>query len=193
MKKKIIFTAVLTFGLILASSQLSFASGHKSSCSKCEAKEQACKITKLKKTLKTLWKHEESMGITQEQMEKIKDIKHKAVKEMIQLTADKDIIYVDLKSAMWKEKINVSEINKLIDQKYAVKVKLAKKYVKAIGDVQDVLTEEQRAHWMEIAKAKKKGWSSCSKCEKGSKGGGKYCPITGKKMSHKGSMKGSMK
>ena len=166
--KKLLLSGILITGLIVANPAGVFADSHqRSSCAKCEAKTKKCKISRLKKKVKQLWFNKEALGIAEKQLEKIKDIKHAAIKELIRLKADKDIVKVDLKSAMWDESIDVGAVNKLIDAKYAAKTKAAKTYVKALRDIQKVLSKEQRAKWKEMSiKAKLAG--------------GKICPITGK-------------
>jgi len=184
--KKLLITSLVVTGLLLSSSVVVQAcSKDKGKCSKCAEKTQKCKITKLKKKVKPLWIHKDSLGITEDQLNKIKDIKHKAIKKMIQLHADKDIVMIDLDSAMRAESINVNVVNKLIDSKYVSKKKTAKTYVKAISDIQKVLTEGQRAQWKKMALKEKFGRSKCSKCANSS--GDKICPITGKLFSESGS------
>lgn len=145
---------------------------------------------------KMLYWHRDSLKITEEQMDQIKDIKKAATKKLIKLRADKDIVKVDLKSEMWEEMIDVDRVNDLIEQKYSIKTTTSKVYVQAVADIQQVLNEEQRKMAKHIAIQKKMGHghshakSCCGKCGGGS---GKVCPITGKPLDGKGSMKGSMK
>ncbi len=165
-----------------------------SSCS--QGKASKCKITKLKKMTKMLYWHKDALEITDDQMDQIKSVKHTAIKTLIKLRADKDIVKVDLKSEMWEDMIDVDRVNDLIDQKYAIKTSASKVYVKAIADILKILNEDQRKMVKKIAKHKKMGKSCgtsscCGKC--GSGGAGKVCPITGKPLDGKGSMKGSMK
>jgi Spy/CpxP family protein refolding chaperone len=189
--KKILMAGVLITGLIMANPAVVLAcSQQKTQCAKCEAKAQQCKISELKKKVKPLWIHKDVLSIKEDQLNKIKDIKHKAIKELIQLNADKEIVMVDLESAMRGDSIDVNSINKLIDTKYAAKNKTAKTYVKAIGDIQKVLTKEQRAQWGEISVKSKLSEEKCAKCASSD---GKICPLTGKSLDGKGSPKGSMK
>lgn len=195
--KKILVTGLIVLGLIVASPGVTLA------CSQCLQqksqytgwgdKAQKCKISKLKKKVGVLWVHKEKLGLKEKQLNKIKDIKHKAIKEMIQLEADKEIVALDLKSEMWNKSINVGAVNKLIDAKYDAKKKLAKTYVKAIGAIQKVLSGEQRDLWHEmLASTKRQGKKYCPKCRKYSYE--KICPISGKKLIEaKGSPKGTTK
>ncbi len=189
--KKALLASLIIAGMVMANTTTVQAwSGKKGGCMKCASKAEKCKISKLKKKVKPLWKNQAELGITDDQLKQIKEIKHAAIKEMIQLKADKDIIMVDLKSAMKSPSINVGQVNSMIDAKYATKVKTAKTFVKALADIQQVLTEEQRVKWLEMCKKCCSSGDCGGKC---GKGGGNYCPITGKPMHGKGSAKGSMK
>ena len=123
-----------------------------------------------------------------------------AFKEAIKIAkAEIDVIKVDVKTAMWKEKIDLAEVNKLIDKKYNAKAKLAKTYVKAVSDIQGVLSAEQlsQLHEMKVQAKLTKDCKKCGhdkKCTKcAAKSGGKFCPITGKPLDTAGYDKGSMK
>jgi len=190
--KKFLMAGVLITGLVMANPAIVLACPQqKEQCVKCEAKAQQCKISKLKKKVKALWAHKDVLGVNEDQLAKIKDIKHKAIKELIQLNADKEIVMVDLESAMRGDLIDIAVINKLIDAKYTAKNKTAKTYVKAISDIQKVLSKEQRALWKEMCAKSELGGSECAKCAASSEG--KICPLTGKSLDGKGSPKGSMK
>lgn len=190
--KKFLMAGLLVAGLIIANPAVVFACPQqKEQCSKCEAKAQQCKISQLKKKVQPLWFNKEALDIKEDLLNKIKDIKHGAIKELIQLSADKEIVMVDLKSAMWADLIDVNVVNKLIDDKYAFENKTAKTYIKAIGDIQKVLSEEQRAKWHEMSVKAELSGANCAKCAAASDG--KVCPLTGKPLDGKGSPKGSMK
>jgi len=183
--KKVLLSGIIITGLIMANPVMIEAcqKGATSSCAKCAAKASQCKISKLKKKVTMLWTNQDALEITDDQMAKIKDIKHAAIKELIQLKADKDVVMVDLKSAMWEESMDLGAVNKLIDTKYAAKKKSSKTFVKAINDIQKDLTDKQLAAWKAMAIAQKVGKSSCSKCN--AKSSGKFCPLTGKPLDGK--------
>ena len=153
--------------------------GHdkKGHCMKCEMKEKECKITKLKKKAKLLWEHQEKLEITSAQLEKIKNIKHAAIKKMIQDKANIDIVKVDLESELYQDRMNLDDVNTLISKKYSAKEEYAKTFVKAVSEIQNVLNDGQRKKWKELIKMHKKKDADCPKCKDGD---GKYCPITGK-------------
>lgn len=212
MKKRtslLALTAITAMSFALLSGSVAEAGGK---CQKCP-KSQKTKIEKLKGKAMMLWKHKDVLDLTDDQMKELKKIKHAAIKDMIRLQADVDVTKVDITAAMWEEQIDTGKVNKLIDTKYGAKNNIAKTYVKALADMQRVLTDEQRATWLQMRMWKKmnksccgksgcsKGKSDCGKCEKmggmcdkcSKKSKEGFCPITGKPLSKdKGSMKGSM-
>lgn len=189
--RKFLMVGLLMAGLLVVQPVGVYACAKKeSSCAKCALKAQYCKIFKLTKEVKMLWAHQDALGITDKQLEQIKTIKHKALKTLIQLKADVDIVKVDLTSAMWQDTMDVAVASRLVEAKYAAKAQSAKTYVKAIGDIQQVLTVDQRAQWKNM-----KG-SQCAQADcplKSGAGATKVCPLTGKVIGGKGSVKGSMK
>lgn len=189
--KKLLTAVLLITGMVMASPSTGFACPKmKQECSKCKASAMKDQTVQLKHKVMSLGMHQEAFGITEEQMSKIKDIKHKAVKELIQLDADKEIVMVDLNSAMKAESIDVNVVNKLIDTKFAAKTKSAKVYAKAISDIQMILTKEQRVQWNQMFGQSKWGKEKCAKCAASD---GKICPITGKPLNAKSPSKDSMK
>lgn len=181
MKKRILFLS-----LILAAAFMS-AAIDASACTACPKKESdqnECKMAKLKSVGKLLWSNKDLLGLTEEQLDKIKDIKHSALKDLIRLNAEVDVLEIDLQSEMWEPLIAVETVNGLLDQKFAAKNKIAKTFVQAVADMQQVLSEDQRAKVLKLKMQEKQdkeqgGKSACGKCPK-TAGGEKVCPITGK-------------
>ena len=181
--KKLLLSGLVISGLIMASPAIvSACPQEKSPCSKCAEKAKTCKILKLKAKAKLLWENQESLGIKDDQLEKIKDIKHAVIKELIQLKANREIVMVDLKSMLYEDLIDIDAANKLIDAKYDAKKSEAKAFTKAISDIQQVLSKDQRTQWKDLIK-KSTDKPFCAKCA--AAGGGKFCPLTGKKLDAK--------
>ncbi|VAW13966.1 hypothetical protein MNBD_BACTEROID05-371 [hydrothermal vent metagenome] len=200
--KKFLMIVIVMVGLMTINSGFAFA------CLKdktsCDSKSGHCKISKLKEKVKSLWVNQDALGITDDQLDSIKDIKYVALKKLIQLKADKEIVLVDFHSAIWKDLIDVNKVNNLIDAKYKSKNKSAKTYVKAMSDIQKILSKEQRNQWRTILKKVKLGEGECSKfgmssdkklCPLRAKtvDDQKFCPLMGESSKEKGSSKGSMK
>ena len=101
-------------------------------------------------------KNQEELELSDEQIEKIKDLKIKAQKDIIRKNAELEILALDLKSGLWKDTINTNKVNKLIDKKYDLKKEKAKSLVNAYAALKNILTKEQ--------KEKMKGlWKKCKK------------------------------
>ena len=175
--KKLLISSLIITGLVLASPMAATADNHKecgvrSECSKSE-KDSKCLVTKLKGKTKLLWENKEDLGLKDAQLDKIKEIKYATIKQLIRLDADKKIAKVELKSLWYEDVVDVDKANVAIDAKYKAKADSAKVFTKAISDIQNELTKEQRDKWKEHCKASEKG--ECGKCAKA-----KFCPLTGK-------------
>jgi len=158
---------------------------------------KSCKMTKIKDKVKMLWLHKNYLEITDEQIEKLKGIKHSTIKDIIRAKADVEIIAVDVKSALWEDKIDLGNVNKLIDSKYDAKKKIAKAYVTALAGIQDVLNDAQNAKVKELNINAALG-KDCpqKKCDKADRPGRMFCPLKEEMQESKGSgseAKGSMK
>lgn len=89
-------------------------------------------------------KSQEELGLSDEQVKKIKDLKMLVKKDLIRKKADIDILAIDIKSAMREDVIDVNAVNALIDKKYEIKKEKAKSLVAALAVLKTLLTEEQR-------------------------------------------------
>ena len=180
--KKLFMTGLIITGLAFTGASMAWAYPQgQSMCSKCAEKAKTCKVTKLKNKAKILWENKEELGLKEDQLDKIKDIKHAAIKGLIQRKADLDIVMVDLNSAKHADAMDVQAVNTLLDAKYDVKKETAKAYVKAVSDIQQVLSKDQHSQWKELMK-KAKHERECAKCPYKS---GKYCPFAEKSKTEK--------
>jgi len=105
---------------------------------------------------KFLMIHQEELGLSEQQLDAIKDIKHGFKKEMITRTAEIEVIKVDIKALLHKRVVDVEAINRLIDQKYAIKNAKSKSMVQAFADLKAVLTDAQydqmKKIWLDMKK-----------------------------------------
>lgn len=129
-----------------------FADGYKGGKDK---KSLECKIYY---KAKYMLKNEEELGLTDKQVKQIKEIKHGVKKELIERNAQIDLVKVDIKIHLYGEKINVNEVNKLIDKKYSLKKEKAKYLVKAYAELKDILSDKQKKDFKSICRK-----SSCCK------------------------------
>jgi len=104
-------------------------------------------------------RNEIELGLSDEQVGMIKDLKLSTKKSMIRQKAEIEILALDVKAAMWKDTIDVEAVGKLIDQKYELKKQKAKSLVAAYAELKGILTKEQKDKLKEL-------WKSC-KASKG--------------------------
>ena len=153
MSRKIllIIAMVLTFGLIQS---VSFADCGSRECGKKDCKykpsecgKKDCKDKPLdKKVLKKLhmiFNHQDELGISDDQLAKIKELKIALKKDLIQKEADIDLVKVDVRSALYEDEINLAAVNKLIDQKYEAKKSKSKQVVSTLAQLKKILTKDQ--------------------------------------------------
>ena len=89
-------------------------------------------------------KNQEELGLSDEQVKKIKGLKVSTRKDLIRKKADIDIVALDIKSALWEDEVDLATVNALIDRKYDLKKEKAKSLVAAYAALKGILTEEQR-------------------------------------------------
>jgi len=83
------------------------------------------------------------VGISDSSFHKVRDLKIKTKKSLIQSTAEIESLDVDITAKMWENPDDVAEIRKLIDKKYELKRERMKDLVGAFISLKKVLSEEQ--------------------------------------------------
>ncbi|MDP8217303.1 MAG: hypothetical protein P9M03_01110 [Candidatus Theseobacter exili] len=106
--------------------------------------------------------NQEELGLSEEQIKQIKDIKINLKKDMIQQGAQIEILAVDIMAALWADKVDKEAVDKLIDNKYDLKKARAKELVTAYVKLNEVLNEDQAKEMKSLCmkmKQHKQGWS----------------------------------
>jgi len=101
-------------------------------------------------------KNQEELGLSEEQVERIKGLKIEVKKELIKRRAEIEILAVDIKAKMHEGEIDIKAVNKLIDKKYELKKEKAKYLIKTYVELKSILTEEQKQSLKAI-------WRICAK------------------------------
>lgn len=114
--------------------------------------------------------NQEELGLSDEQVDNIKELKMKAKKDLIRKDAEIEVAALDIKSEMYKKTIDTSAIGKLIDKKYDLKKEKAKSLVESYAALKGILTEEQKEKMKDM-------WKKCKEREKQ---GGMMCPMMSK-------------
>ena len=92
---------------------------------------------------KFMLKNQDELELSKKQIDKIKELKVAAKKELIKRNAEIELMKVDIKVHLYEDRVNVPAVNKLIDEKYKFKNAKAKYLVKTYADLKNVLTEKQ--------------------------------------------------
>ena len=100
-------------------------------------------------------KSQEELGLSDEQVAKIKDLKYGVKKELVKKTAEIDILKIDIKAMLYGDTVDVAAIDPLIDKKYEIKKAKAKYLVAKYAELKDMLTEEQTKELKTLCKASK--------------------------------------
>lgn len=102
-------------------------------------------------------KNQEELGLSDEQVEKIKDLKISTKKDLIRKKAEIDILALDIKASMWEDTIDLDAVNALIDKKYEIKKEKAKALVAACAVLKSTLTADQKKKMKSLCRKGMKG------------------------------------
>ncbi len=106
---------------------------------------------------KFILENQDELGLSDKQVEQIKDLKFATKRELVSKDAEIDLVKIDIKEKLYEDKVDVPGMNALIDKKYELKKAKAKYLVKQYADLKGILTDEQ-------LKAMKTLWrKSCKK------------------------------
>ena len=106
--------------------------------------------------------NQEALGLTDQVVKEIKDLKIATKKSLIKQKAEIDLIAIDIKANLHQPKIDVKATNALVNKKYDLKKAKTKSIVKAFAKLKGKLTEEQMKKLKGLYA--KKGL--CAKCKK---------------------------
>ena len=143
MKKFTIVSLVAFFVITLPT--LAYTDGD---CKKMKHKDNL--EEKVFKKAHMIMKNKDELRLSENQITEIKKIKVNAKKDLIRQKAEIDVISVDIKSRLWDETIDVSGINKLVDQKYDLKKEKTKSLIAAYAELKKILSEEQKGILKEL-------------------------------------------
>ena len=104
----------------------------------------------------------DALGLSDDQIEELKNLKHETKKDVIQKNADIEILGLDARHLLYQDEVDLDALNSIIDQKYDVKKAKAKVLVKAIAELKGLLSENQMDSLKAIYKGAKKNY--CAKC-----------------------------
>jgi len=120
--------------------------GEDRKCEKCRQSLDG----KVLKQLQLAIEYQDALEASDSQIEKIRELKIRLKKDLIQRKAAIDLIGVDIKSKLWADDIDRKDINELIDRKYELKKAKAKSVVEAWIELKDILKDEQEEKLKDI-------------------------------------------
>lgn len=103
-----------------------------------------------------LLKNQDELGLSEEQVDALRNLKHETKKSVIMQNAEIEVIKVDAKHLLYQFPVDVEAINKLIDQKYEIKKAKAKGLVAAFAKLKEIVGEDGWAEMKELKKGSKK-------------------------------------
>jgi len=152
MRMAVVVVLVMTFGLI--GSAVFADHGEKGECQ--YEKEKGDLEAQFSDKAHLLMKNQEELGLSDEQMTKIHDLKMNTKKDLIRRDAEIEILALDIKSALHEETIDTKAVNALIDKKYDLKKEKTKMLVGAYAALKETLTKEQKEKMKGLWKNSKK-------------------------------------
>lgn len=88
--------------------------------------------------------HQDELGLSEDQVKRIKSLKTSTQKAVIATEAEIDIVKVDLRAAMWEEEPDAAAVRGLVSKKYDLKKEKALTVTDAFLELKTVLTAEQK-------------------------------------------------
>lgn len=138
---KVGFIFLLAILILICFPLMALAQG----CPKGKGSGQGCGFEKnLFSKLHLALVHQEKLGLTEEQVAKIKQLKMSTKKDLIKREAEIDLVTVDIKTKLCEDNICQKSIGKLIDKKYDLKKEKAKALVGVFEEMKNILSDEQK-------------------------------------------------
>lgn len=163
MKKFILGLALLTGVVLTGNAWANYggsqcpAGGDHKACgqSGCEDQSYPCPIVdKAMKKACFYLENQDELGLSEEQVKSVKDIKMWFKKQMIRGQADMQIMMLDMNAKLSEETVDVEGTGVMIDEWMAGMAKEAKASLEAYAKLKAVLTPDQHAKAKEIWKKK---------------------------------------
>jgi len=142
-KKRIGLFFLLVFSLVIYSPLMAYAQGCPKGCQKKGPRGVGFE-KKIFCKLRLAIVQQDELGLSEDQVAKIQEIETSARKDIIKREAEIDLVTVDIKSKLHKDKIDKESIGKLIDQKYDLKKEKAKALIGVCAELNDILSGEQK-------------------------------------------------
>ncbi len=100
--------------------------------------------------------HQQELGLTDDQMQQVWDLKFRLKKSMIEHDARIDTAKVDIMRNLKQRNVDVEATNALVDQKYEAKAAKAKAMVQAYADLKNIVSDQQYETMKSLWREKKR-------------------------------------
>ena len=102
----------------------------------------------------SILKHQDKLDLSDEQYETIRDLKLNMKRSLIKQKAEIELVKLDIREKLHDDKINMKDVNELIDRKFEFEKAKDKTVASAIAELKGVLSTEQRQALKDLWKKK---------------------------------------
>jgi len=104
-----------------------------------------------------LWRSLMSLGLDEKQMEAVREIKSRVMKDTIRKRADLEVTRIDLRDLLHKDQVDMSAAETTLKKMASLQTDIRLSHIKALEEIKTKLTPEQRKKFNEM---RKKGFKS---------------------------------
>jgi len=97
-----------------------------------------------------LWRSLMSLGLDEKQMEAIKEIKSRVMKDTIRKRADLEVARIDLKDIIHKDQVDMNAAETMLKKIASLQTDIRLSHIKAMQEIKSKLTPEQRKKLKEM-------------------------------------------
>jgi Spy/CpxP family protein refolding chaperone len=99
-----------------------------------------------------LWKYLMNLGLDEKQIDALKALRSRTMKDMIKKRADKQIAAIELKDLLDKDPVDMKAVEASMKKNEALKTEMFLAHIKAREEMKSILTPEQRKRLKEMMK-----------------------------------------
>ena len=97
-----------------------------------------------------LWRSLMSLGLDEKQMESIKEIKNRVMKDTIRKSADLEVARIDLKDIIHMDQVDMNAAEAMLKKIASLQTDIRLSHIKAMQEIKSKLTPEQRKKFKEM-------------------------------------------
>ncbi len=97
-----------------------------------------------------LWRSLMSVGLDEKQMEAVREIKSRVMKDTIRKRADLEVARIDLRDLLHKDQVDMSAAETTLKKMASLQTDIRLSHIKALEEIKTKLTPEQRKKFKEM-------------------------------------------